>query len=55
MELFGSGKVFEEAQDYKWLSNYSVAVLEEVIEQDEVLNKLNPSLVNSVIQTPMLK
>lgn len=48
MELLGSGKEFEEAQDYKWSSNYSAAVLEEVIEQDEVLNKLNPSSVNSV-------
>ena len=48
LELLGAGKEFDDAQDYKWSSDYSAAVLEEVIEQDERLNRLNPSSVNGI-------
>jgi hypothetical protein len=48
LEMLGAGKEFDDAQDYKWSSDYSAAVLEEVIEQDERLNRLNPSSVNGI-------
>lgn len=50
-EMLGAGKAFDKAQDYKWSSDYTAAVLEEVIEQDETLNKLNPSSVNGIRMT----
>lgn len=45
--LLGIGDEYEKSQDYKW-SNVRGAVLEEIIRQDESLNKLNPSSVNGV-------
>lgn len=47
-DLLGVGKAFENAQDYKWSSQYNAAILEEIIEQDSSLNKLNPSSVNGI-------
>lgn len=46
--LLGVGRDFNESQDYKWSSQYSAAVLEEIIEQDDLLNQLNPSSVNGI-------
>lgn len=48
LDMLGSGKDFEDAQDYKWSSDFHAAVLEELIVQDESLAELNPSSVNGV-------
>ena len=47
-ELLNTGKEYEDSQDFKWSSDYHAAVLEELIEQDPSLNRLNPSSVNGV-------
>lgn len=46
-ELLGVGAKFEQSQDYKWF-DIKGTVLEEIIQQDESINKLNPTSVNGI-------
>lgn len=48
LELINAGKEFDNSQEFKWSTDLSGSVLEEIIIQDEAINKMNPHSVNSV-------
>ena len=48
LELLNAGKEYDNSQEFKWSTDLSGSVLEEIIIQDDAINKMNPNSVNSV-------